>query len=303
MIRTILVPLDGSPLAEQAIPYAETIARAADAQVVLTRAVPSRGWWAMGGDERVAKRFAEAEEYLAGVATTLHTPSAPLTATYAGTPRQAILDEVRIRHADLVVMATHDRTGLVRLVRGSVAADVLAGCPVPVLLVQPAAAEAKATRGPGETSVLVPLDGTRFSEAALPVASEIAGLLSARLRLVTAMPGPTEVLRDDAGFVVATIDQVADDELRHGYQYLDTAWKRAARERQPAPDLSVPLGAPAESIVTEAQEQEPALIVMATHARRGIDRWRRGSTTEAVLHRAGRPLVVGPPSLAGAQSA
>src|SRR5205809_2929071 len=133
MIRTIVVPLDGSALAEAALPHARGLAAESGAVVVLVRAV--HGWDTPGG--KVAA-IEQAEVYLRQVQScpalgdvTVHTD------VVTDHPTAAIVRVTTQRDADLIVLGAHDRSGLGLILHGSVASAVLRGTTVPVLLVPP----------------------------------------------------------------------------------------------------------------------------------------------------------------------
>ena len=124
MLTTVLVPLDGSALAEYALPYAARLARAAGGRLVLVRAAP----------DAPARQRAEAE--LAAVAERLFTEGVPVEAhVRRGAAGDVILEGARAWAAGLIVTATHGRSGVGRWLHGSVADHVLRHAPVPVLLV------------------------------------------------------------------------------------------------------------------------------------------------------------------------
>jgi nucleotide-binding universal stress UspA family protein len=141
-LRRIMVPLDGSPLAEAALPLAGQLALATGARLILVRVEPF-GPAIAGGFELVPDfSFAEigvctpAEAYLQDVSHTLAAGLQVETVVLRGPVAVALEDFGRDSHADLVVMATHGRGGLRRLVIGS-SADRLVRSRLPVLLVRP----------------------------------------------------------------------------------------------------------------------------------------------------------------------
>lgn len=141
--NVILVPLDGSPLAEQALPWATRLAHGAHARVVLLTVLSPR---ALPPDEHLVYQPAPAATpppalvvttYLEGIAARLRDVGVPTTIqVVAGDPATAI-GEQAAHHADLIVMATHGRTGLPRLRLGSIATKVVQGSQEPVWLVRP----------------------------------------------------------------------------------------------------------------------------------------------------------------------
>lgn len=145
MFRTILVPLDGSPLAEQALGPACRIAEKFGSALLLLRVVPQeRAAPALpllatrpAGDQPAPTPrpiMDEAEAYLTGL-TLPGSVRAVSTQVLAGAPPELIVATAEASDVDLIVMSTHGRTGLVRLLYGSVAEAVLRGAAVPVLLV------------------------------------------------------------------------------------------------------------------------------------------------------------------------
>jgi nucleotide-binding universal stress UspA family protein len=134
-LRRILVPLDGSPLAEAALPGVVALARRHGAEIVLLRVAHAL---ALPGPNLVEAQVSvvqEAEAYLAEVLRRLGAEGvlASSAVRYGRTPEE-ILDDIRVRRPDLVAMSTHGRTGLTHLLLGSVAEQVLRASPVPVLL-------------------------------------------------------------------------------------------------------------------------------------------------------------------------
>jgi nucleotide-binding universal stress UspA family protein len=154
-VKTILVPLDGSALAQAALPPAVDLARERGAKLVLVRAAEAHTLPMADPIEGQVKAVRRAEEYLAairdGVAEAgVHDVD---VSVWYGPPAEAIVEAARFRHADLIVMSTHGRSGLGRLMLGSVAESVLRATPVPILLIPSrVAAETAATIAARELS-------------------------------------------------------------------------------------------------------------------------------------------------------
>ena len=141
--RAILVPLDGSELAERALEMARRLAVATEATILLLYVVPEHADEFQNG---FAPEIAEAQRYLSEVAgrvraNTTTGESAPvvLTQVCVGKPADRIISEAELWHINHIVMATHGRGGLNRVIHGSVADSVLRRSSVPVLLVPPQA--------------------------------------------------------------------------------------------------------------------------------------------------------------------
>jgi nucleotide-binding universal stress UspA family protein len=162
--RRILVPLDGSKTAEAAIPEAVQMARGEPYTLLLLRVAHARVLPGADvvGDSVEAVR--EAEHYLTSVRRILENErigGAIETHVWQGPAAAAIIDMARVHKADLIVMTSHGRSGIARLVLGSVAEAVIRGSRVPILLVRAAGAPIEAPTGdhavgPAETSPVRP---------------------------------------------------------------------------------------------------------------------------------------------------
>ena len=140
-VKTILVPLDGSRLGELALTPAVDLARDKGAKLVLLRAAEAHTTVADPAEAQVAV-VREAEDYLAGVRTRVADGGVEdvETSVWYGPPAEAIVEAARYRAADLIVMSSHGRSGLGRLVLGSVAESVLRATRTPILLIRAGAA-------------------------------------------------------------------------------------------------------------------------------------------------------------------
>lgn len=144
--RTILAPLDGSPLAEGALGRAAELAGAAGARLVLLRAVEASPLLGPDRVEVEVRLVQEAEAYLAEAAARARSLGARevSTSVWYGAAPWAIAEAARANRADLIVMTSHGRSGLGRLILGSVAEAVLRSTTTPILLLRD-------TRAPVET--------------------------------------------------------------------------------------------------------------------------------------------------------
>jgi nucleotide-binding universal stress UspA family protein len=337
LYRRILVPLDGSELSERALPFAETLARRSGALLILVRAVEAHV--PPGGDVPGAQRTAvtSAEAYLNHVAEGLAPEQAVETGVYYGPAPGGIVEEVCLRGADLVVMSTHGRSGLSRLILGSVADYVLRHSPVPVMLVpqgcdraweQPTAAAAveavAAGAGQGQPNgavqaaqvtqavavqedrrgghpfrLLVPLDGSGHATLALPAAREIAWAM--RQATVDATLLGAIDLTPELFYAAGTLtgpSELPDVET-------DSRSMRAYLEREAAVlrdvcrsvTCCVRLGPAEHAIVERVAHEGVDLVVMATHGRGGLGRMLLGSVAAALLHQLRCPLLLVRPAV------
>jgi nucleotide-binding universal stress UspA family protein len=296
--RAILVPLDGSMLAEGALIPARQLAHASGDTILLIRVVAHHD---PDGHARLEQEIEEAQRYLANVASRVRARGpdrdrvAILTQCCAGDPADRIVREAELWRTDMIVMSTHGRGGLGRLLHGSVASAVLHSSSIPVLLV-PARAGARPTLA-GD-AVLAPVDGSAFAEVALGRAAEMARGLAMPLVILFAThyePLPVEGL-------APTMDEV-DRLVENGRAYVDGL---AAQVRRAGVDARGELasGVPGRGILACAERCNAAAIVMATHGRSGLSRLALGSVAGEVLEHTRRPLLLmRPPATATAVTA
>jgi nucleotide-binding universal stress UspA family protein len=277
MLETIVVPLDGSALAGQAVPYAAALARAGDGKLVLLHVS--------------SPLFLDDEPPFDPTPTTERLRAAGVKAEvhgldiYGGGLAEAICEAAEDWRAGLIVMSTHGRGGLGRWLFGSVADRVLRTAAVPVLLI-PAACE-RTWPGGHVSRILVPLDGSPLAEEALVPAGELAAALGAELTLLTVIEPLYDA--DPVGFPYHAADPEVDrTQARH---YLDTVADRRLPSGVPARPQVV-IDRPSSSIARIARARDADLIVMATHGHGGLARLLLGSVAVVTLQRAGLPILL-----------
>jgi len=286
-IHKLLVPLDGSPVSESALPFAEAIAHRAQATIALVRAVHTQSLPVIEHAERYLEALGE---QLASRGLTIET-GVPF-----GNAADWIVEEEALRKVDLVVMATHDRTGPERWLRGSIAEAVISRGSTPVLVVRAADGMRPVERLQHPRPVfVVPLDGSELAEAALPLATQLAAALNGTLVLVSVVPRRGQIVYAE-GVMVPHTEVVAQRMLLDAQTYQNGVSCAAALAR------TVRLGDPATEIAAEADERGAAAVVMATHGRTGVMRSLLGSIAGQVVHTGAMPvLLVRPPKLRAAE--
>ena len=137
-LGTILVPVDGSALAEAALPKALELAEASGARILLLRAAQAPVLPGVDPTEAQARVVREAEDYVARLQERLTSRGAVKveTSVWYGPAAYAIVEAARVHRVDEIVMTTHGRSGLGRLLLGSVAESVLRGTTTPILLLR-----------------------------------------------------------------------------------------------------------------------------------------------------------------------
>jgi nucleotide-binding universal stress UspA family protein len=295
MLKLILVPLDGSPFGEQAIPLAILIAERQRAEIELIHVhdsfPPYRTMGAPpidpGLDEALRK---DRISYLEAVAKWLRqATSAPVTSTVLDSEAvsEALITHINERHADLVVIATHGRSGLTRLWLGSVASDLVRHSPAPVLLFHPDEKGSRALPARPFRRVLVPLDGTPEYDEAIDHALAVAGDVGAEFHLMQVIV-PVVYYAEPAP--VAFFDQSALEDLAR--EYLAGVANRIRSRGFTATTAVIVNVSPARAILDEAEERKADLIAMETHGRTGLARLLMGSVSDKVARAATVPVLV-----------
>ncbi len=152
-------------------------------------------------------------------------------------------------------------------------------------------------------TILLPLDGSEFAEAAVPTAATVAHDANARLILFRAFHAPDKPMYDEAGQVIAYVDQIEAEERKDLLEYLDGVAARIQQQYQVA-DIRTEAesGEPVQAIINAARAAGADLIVMATHGRTGVARVLMGSVAGTVLRRSGLPTTLIRPAQLPAES-
>jgi nucleotide-binding universal stress UspA family protein len=292
MYRSILVPLDGSPFAEQALPAAVSIATALRTKLTLLRAWDPSSY-RFGSELTPPYLDAEAHdrlvagEYLDAMAARLRSTDGISVdvAVVPGRAADAIRERAVAAGADLIVMTTHGLTGWSRAWLGSVADGVVRAVVSPVLLCRPVDAP-HPTRSGLFTHVLIPLDGSAAAEQILTHAAELGSVGGARytlLRVVQPVKAPVHPYTYVAP-AWQTDRPATEEAMSHARNYL-TATAESLKARCPGATVDVDVrldertGA---AVVDAARDHKADLVALTTHARRGV-RVVLGSTADKVL--------------------
>ena len=296
MFKRLLVPLDGSRMAESALPIVARLARTWDADVsllhILERAAP-----ASVHGERHLTRVEDAHAYLDALALQLrdvgihvdsHAHEVP-----EGNVARSIVEHAAQEHAELIVLCTHGRGSVREILFGTIAQQVLRRGSVPVLLTRQPERDQPAIPFEPRT-ILVPLDATAAAEAALGPAAELARQLGACLRLVMVVATPSTMHGERAA--TATLLPRASQALleleeEEAHRYLD-----ALAARLEGTDLRVSVevrrGETAPTLASEAASPGVGLVVAATHGRSGLQAIWAGSVTAGLLARTRAPVLL-----------
>jgi len=274
MITHIMVPLDGSPLAESALPFAQHLALISGATIHLVRvtSLPQGLFWSptttylsedtLADLERSTEQ--EATCYLEAVRRSLTAQRASVCIHHLSGPAGQRLEQFEQQEQiDVVVMVSHGRSGLSRLAIGSVAEHLLHHGSAPLLLVR------SSTTAPTIQQVLIPLDGSQRAEHAVEA---VMGLEYLGVQDI--------LLLRTVGF---------EEEQEEAEQYLDGMCGSLPYCRAHVHG-TVMIGTPAQSIIDVAGVSR--LIVMVTHGRTAFSRWVLGSVGDQVAREAQAPVLL-----------
>jgi len=318
MFQRILVPLDGSERAEQAIPVAVGIARATHGSVILLRVAPRPTELYLfsieeGTEEATEDVLAAQRDELKYYLTQLAASEAldgvgAVTEVVDGAPAEAILFEARAQDADLIVMCSHGYTGFKRWVLGSITQKVAWHSTVPVLVLREDGHRLTSlSQNIGHPiRALVALDGTPFTESAVMPAAQLVAACSApargELHLVhlVKLPAEKEAMAYERLGIDVDLRQAA---LYNADHYLKAIKERLVRE-MPA-ELAVDITWSveecqdvADSLLKIAQGEGVGthipcdLIALTTHGGSSLQQWMKGSVAERVLNSTTMPLLI-----------
>jgi nucleotide-binding universal stress UspA family protein len=282
---TILVPLDGSPESNAALPFARSLAQSTGGSIWLLRVATESAF----PDDHSATH--EAGQRIERIARELASSGVDVHPVIReGDAAQEIVHLSRDVGADLIVMRTRGRSGLERAVFGSVAEEVLTKSGIPLVLMRPGGRHITSVR-----KLMVPVDGSPGGAVALRTAGEVAQATGASINVVqVVVPIPMHVYAapyDYAG--AASYDSAWDDDaLASARVYLDAVAARLRglglsvdAESRMAPGV-------AEAIVEIAEQASADLIVMSTQALTGPARALLGSVADAVVRTSHCPVLL-----------
>ncbi len=297
--RSILVPLDGSPLAEQAVPLAASIAQRGGGKLrlILVHELPPAPV-----DPAAARLFISIElatrkserGYLRGIQATLREGGTPLSSavTLTGKAGPELARYVLELGIDLVVMATHGRGGIRRAWLGSVADHLIRTIEVPMLLVRPREGEPAPDRPPGVGQILVPLDGSPLAEEALDAATALARIWDAEVTLLQVVQ-PVLLSADPALPLPSADDEHLTASARQQAQdYLDDLVEQMHGQGLRATGVAVVGWNAADTILDVARPERVAVVALATHGRGGLRRLLLGSVADKLVRGADVPVLV-----------
>ena len=283
MFNKILVPLDGSKLAEQVLPYARWLAAAYGASITLVRVTDPEARLPFTANQ-------SASDYLKYTAASL-APSPVESVEKIGKPAEVIVDTAKGDADCLIAMATHGMTGPRRWVLGSVASKVVQTADNPILLIR--VAQDAAQLGPFALKrVIVPLDGSGLAEKVLPYVRVLASKLKLDMQLVRTYSLPPDAYVVADGVIAQGPAQYRKNLHEESEKYLDGKVASLQADGFTAVSATVIEGDAASELVELAEGPPQSLIAMSTHGRSGLGRWVLGSVAEKVVQHSRAPVLL-----------
>jgi nucleotide-binding universal stress UspA family protein len=297
-LSSILVPLDGSAFAEQALPIARRLAAASSATLRLVYVHTPSATWDPGVefslfDPEVEQQVREREyAYLDSLSKKLtkggglHVDCTLLNGQIA----ESLEEYAERTGTDLVVMTSHGRGGVGRMVLGNVADQLVHHLNVPVLILRPEEKK-KAGSGPQANRILVPLDGSALAESILDQAVVFASLMGSELMLASVVQ-PIPVLLPPFVWAPDRLTESPEQRELETRRYLEGIKDQLRRQGHKVQSRVRKGSKIATEILALAREEECGMIAMATHGASGLDRLMLGSVADQVVRHADVPVLV-----------
>jgi nucleotide-binding universal stress UspA family protein len=302
MYGKMLVPLDGSSMAEMAVPYAVEIASGAGSELILMSVSQlhedesHRLYRTYLGDvEAQVRSQLQARGARESTVVRMTEGATVHIEVGRGRPAERLLTYARTNNVTLIVMASRGRSGPGQWPLGNIAAKVLRAAGVPVLLVRNSTPDTGREPNRLIKKILLPLDGSELGESAMFHASALAILLGAEMVLFHVLEPDSTVGNPEGIVAPAPIPEQGERRKRLAEEYLEGVACKL-RDRALTVSTAVTRGQAADEIVEYAESNRIDLVAMATHGRSGIGRWVFGSVTDKVLHAGDMPVLTVPPA-------
>jgi nucleotide-binding universal stress UspA family protein len=279
------------------LPYARTLAGVLDLRIELVSVVDlmdfartTHAGHVRDFDPIIEAAVREGEQYLDNVARSF-TGSTVTCVVEQGQADQIIIERAAGDKETLIGMATRGRSGIHRWLMGSVAEKVLRGATNPLLLVR-GNEEGKSDGTATLKSIVVPLDGSKLAETALPRAVELAKKLSLAIVLTRAYQIPLSTYGGAEAAYIPNQNALMNVVKEEAGAYLEAKVNELRQNGIEKVSSILLVGSGADEIIDLARTTPDNLIAMCTHGRSGVKRWALGSVTEKVVRHSGDPVLV-----------
>jgi len=282
MWKKILVPLDGSNLAELALPYAEELAAAFNSEVFLL-------YVSEPAEDQYRHMHQLYIEDVAGQIKKRIKKVSPLVLT--GKPAEEIIGYAEQNDVGLIIMASHGRSGITPWATGGIAGKVLHAAKIPLLLIKAAKPR---QRKPGKrliNRILLPLDGSKAGEAAVHYVGELMSRLEVEVILFGVVPAGQHIRTVGGLDYILFPEQHLESVKAEAREYLDKAYRRLKR-RKGEVRVELRVGDIAQEIIKFAYGKNVDLIAISSHGHSGIEKWVFGSIANKVVQASNAPVLL-----------
>lgn len=297
MFKRLLVPLDGSHLAESALPAAVYLAIKMAAPVILIHVIEKNAPEKVHGEQHLTTPE-QAFAYLAEISGRFFPPGVKVEShvhtSEVSNVSQSIVQHIDEFSPDLIVMCTHGESGLLDILYGSIAQQVIGIGKTPVLLIQPA--ESESWPPFAIHRIIIPVDGQPEHEQGIPIAADLAKFLNASLHLLMVVPtlGTLKAERAATGrFLPASMRVMLDLAEENAETYLASHAEKL-KPIMNSVTTEVSRGDPASAIAHTSEATGADLIVLTTHGKSGQDAFWASSVAPKVSELTHIPLLLVP---------
>ncbi len=282
MWEKILVPLDGSDLAELALPYAEELAIAFNSEIVLVYV-----------SEPAESQYRHMHQlYIEEMAGQMRKPIKKVSPlVLPGRAAGGIIDYAEKNDVSLIIMTSHGRSGITPWVVGGVASKVLHAIRVPLLLIRATKPQPRVVGKHLLNRILLPLDGSEAGEAAVPYIGELMGRLKSEVILLGVVPAGQHMRTVGGLDYILYPEQHLESVKAEARKYLNKVYQRLKSSKGKV-RVELRVGDIAREIIKFAEEEGASLIAISSHGHSGIAKWVFGSIANKVVQASKAPVLV-----------
>jgi nucleotide-binding universal stress UspA family protein len=285
MWKKILVPLDGSDLAELAFPYAQELASTFNSELVLLYVSEP------ADEEHLHMHQLYLERLAVKMKKQLKRVSPVVT---SGKPVEEIVKYTQKNDIRLIIMASHGSSGIIPWAKEGVASKVTEAIGVPLLLIKETKRRRKTKEKHLISRILLPLDGSEAGEAAITRVKELKTRLGAEVILLDVVPTGRH-LRTVGGLdYILYPESEIETFKKEAREYLDKVYKRLQRGKKAKGELTIAIrtGEVAKEILSYAKKKRVSLIAISSHGHSGMTKWVFGSIAQKVIQDSPIPVLV-----------
>ena len=284
MWKKILVPLDGSDLAELALPYAEELANAFKSEVILLHV-----------SEPAESRYRHMHElYVQKVADRIKERIRKVSpVVVSGKSADEIISYAEKNDVGLIIITSHGRSGIMSWATGSIASKLLQATAVPMLLVRVVKTRRKAQRPVLLNRILLPLDGSEAGEAAMEYIGELMSRLESEVILLGVVSSGQHIRSVGGLDYIHYPQEQLEMFKKEAEEYLGGVYRRLKR-RKGTVKVTIKVGADdvGQEIIKFAEEERVNLIAISSHGHSGIKKWVFGSIANKVVQGSKAPVLL-----------